>query len=78
MFRRLIFTLGVQNFQCRSCTNALSNADCQFGSLVTCPADQQVCLMKHRHWILFSKHAFISMYIKGVYGVKCTQRCMYS
>eukprot|EP00105_Crassostrea_gigas_P008141 XP_011422609.1 PREDICTED: SCO-spondin [Crassostrea gigas] len=34
---------GVQNFQCRSCTNALTNAECRFGSLVTCPADQQAC-----------------------------------
>ncbi|XP_056004192.1 A disintegrin and metalloproteinase with thrombospondin motifs adt-1-like [Ostrea edulis] len=34
---------GVQNFQCRSCSNARSDAECNFGPLVTCPADKHTC-----------------------------------
>ncbi|XP_061194694.1 SCO-spondin-like [Saccostrea echinata] len=37
---------GVQNFQCRSCTNARSDAECNFGNFVTCPANQQTCQTK--------------------------------
>nr|XP_022343451.1 SCO-spondin-like isoform X5 [Crassostrea virginica] len=34
---------GVQNFQCRSCANALTNTECSFGSFDSCPADKQTC-----------------------------------